>query len=47
MDWYETVPVNHFSVFVERAVMAPDIPKVDPIVIPTWSFAWYSAMNAA
>ena len=23
-------PVNHFSIFVERAVMAPDIPKIDP-----------------
>ncbi len=26
----EPPPVNHFSIFVERAVMAPDIPKVDP-----------------
>ena len=26
----EPPPVYHFSIFVERAVMAPDIPKVDP-----------------
>jgi len=26
----EPAPVDHFTIFVERAVMAPDIPKVDP-----------------
>ena len=30
MDWYETGPAHYFSIFVERAVMAPDIPKIDP-----------------
>ena len=27
---WQTPPVNHFSIFVERAVMAPDISKIDP-----------------
>jgi hypothetical protein len=26
---FETAPVNYFSIFVEHAVMAPDIPKVN------------------
>jgi hypothetical protein len=30
MDWYETAPAHYFSTFIERAVMAPDIPKIDP-----------------
>jgi hypothetical protein len=34
--------VNHFSIFVERAVMAPDIPKVDPDRHPDpGTAAWY------
>jgi hypothetical protein len=26
----ETIPVDNFTIFVERAVMAPDIPKINP-----------------
>jgi len=29
MGWYETGPAHYFSIFVERAVMAPDLPKID------------------
>jgi hypothetical protein len=40
----EPTSVNHFSVFVERAVMVPDIPKVDPDRHPNpgaaaWNFS--------
>jgi len=31
----EPAPVDYFTSFVERAVMAPDIPRSIPIVIPT------------
>ncbi len=36
-------PINHFSIFVERAVMAPDVPKIDPDRHPSlgdaaWNF---------
>jgi hypothetical protein len=31
----EAASVYDLALFVERAVMAPDVPKVDPIVIPT------------
>src|ERR1700692_3758154 len=38
-------PVNHFSIFVECAVMTPDIPKIDPDRHPTlgdaaWNFRY-------
>src|SRR5260370_18304370 len=40
----EPTSVNHFSVLVERAVIAPDIPKVDPDRYPNpgaaaWNFS--------
>jgi hypothetical protein len=28
-DWFGNAPIDHFSFFVERAVMAPDVPKID------------------
>jgi hypothetical protein len=36
-------PINHFSIFVERAVVAPDVPKIDPDPHPNlgdaaWNF---------
>jgi hypothetical protein len=39
MDWYETGPGHYFSIFVERAVTAPEIPKVDPdLGVSAWYF---------
>jgi hypothetical protein len=38
----ESTSINNFSVFVERAVMAPDIPKIDPDRHPDLGVsAWY------
>jgi hypothetical protein len=38
----ETTPVDNFTIFVERAVMAPDIPKIDPDRRPDPGVsAWY------
>jgi hypothetical protein len=35
-------PIYHFTIFVERAVMAPDIPKVNPDRHPDpGTAAWY------
>jgi hypothetical protein len=38
----ETASVYHLAVFVERAVMAPDVPKVDPDRYPDLgTSAWF------
>jgi hypothetical protein len=41
----EPAPVDHFTIFVERAVMAPNISKIDPDRDPNLGASpWYSAM---
>jgi hypothetical protein len=38
----KSAPAHYFSIFVERAVMAPDIPKIDPDRHPDpGASAWY------
>jgi hypothetical protein len=42
MGWFGTSPVDNFTIFVERAVMAPNISKIDPDCYPNLGASpWY------